>query len=136
MLERFMSNDKLHLDRRVPVFSNGQPMVNPFEKQNLQNPIGIGGILCKNRFFVKVIEFPVNANSEWAAESMYVMTIVPKSILNSQKARSKFVKSISSSGVGILVNIPTSDSTLKWGDTVRYSGGSDGLKAKFIEKVY
>ena len=80
-----MSNDKLHLDRRVPVFANGKPMLNPFVKQKFLNPVGSGGIIYENRFFVKVIEFPVPANSEWAAESMYVMAIVPKSIPNSQR---------------------------------------------------
>jgi hypothetical protein len=133
--------EKMHLDRRVPIFYNGAPMINPKDKEGqFFNPIDTGGIVVKMnddsaRIFAKVTEFPVSNDCPWAAESMYVLLdiIVPKSTTGEQLK--KLLEENMYSGTGILVNHPKFCCKVAYGDRIRFKGGSSGLKPIFDRKV-
>ena len=137
--------NQLHLDRRVPVWPNNLPMINPLlHSKNVFNPIGIGSICQQNSdgtldVFVKVIGFPTPKGSQYASESMYVFYDnkslgYPKKKASKKELR-KWLEIILFKGEGQLVNFPNECNVVKYGDRVIYGEGGEGIKAKFICKA-
>ena len=132
--------EKIHLDRRVPIFYDGSPMINPTDKEGqFFQPIDTGGIVVKMnddsvRIFVKVIQFPVSKDCQWGGESMYVLVdaIIPKSTPAEQL---QILLENMYDGTGILVNHPQFCTLVKYGDKIRFKGGSKGIKATFDSKI-
>ena len=134
------TNEKFHLDRRVPIFYDGSPMIHLYREGQFLNPIGTGGIVVRMhdssaRIFAKVTEFPVANDCQWAGESMYVLldVIVPKSIPGEQLQ--KFLEDHMFDGTGILVNHPRHCTLVKYGDRIHFKNGSKGVKAIFDSKI-
>jgi hypothetical protein len=133
--------EKMHLDRRVPIFYNGSSMINPYEYDGqFFNPIGTGGIVCRvnngsARIFAKITEFPVATDCQWAAESMYVLlnVIIPESTTAEQLQ--KLMEEHMYEGIGILVNHPQYCTVVKYGDRIRFKNGSYGIKAVFDSTI-
>jgi hypothetical protein len=135
--------EKMHLDRRVPIFPNGSSIINPYDDiftAQFFNPIGTGGIICRvsdgtARIFAKITEFPVATDCQWAAESMYVLlnVIIPESTTGEQLQ--KLMEEHMYEGIGILVNHPQYCTVVKYGDRIRFKNGSYGIKAVFDSKI-
>ena len=133
--------EKMHLDRRVPIFKNGTPMINnPYEKGKFFNPIDKGGMVIRMkdgtaRIFAKITEFPVSNDCQYAGESMYVLldVIVPK--LTSDEQLQILLDKHIHDGTGILVNHPKYCTAVKYGERIRFKNGSKGIKAIFDSKL-
>ena len=101
----------MHLDRRVPVWEDGTPIIDPSHACSF-NPIGLGCLMKMGKnglaaLFVKVIDFPVAKTSEYASESMYVMlqqSVVPLKENFTEDEAKKWCRMYLASGEGILVN--------------------------------
>ena len=134
-------SSKMHLDRRVPVFPDGAPIIDPSHACSF-NPIGLGCLMKMGKnglaaLFVKVIDFPVAKTSEYASESMYVMlqqSVVPLKENFTEDEAKKWCHMYLASGEGILVNFPTDCEIVEYGDLVCFGHGSFGKKAQFTGK--
>ena len=134
-------NEKMHLDRRVPIAFNGNPLFNPYDNGNqLFNPIGTGGVVVRTedgsaRIFAKITEFPVPEDCPWAAETMYVLldVTIPSSI--PAENLQNFLEKHMYFGSGILMNHPRHCRLVKHGDRIRFKGGSKGIKPIFDGKI-
>ena len=134
-------SSKMHLDRRVPVFPDGAPIIDPSHACSF-NPIGLGCLMKMGKnglaaLFVKVINFPVAKTSKYASESMYVMlnqSVVPLKENFTEDEAKKWCRMYLASGEGILVNFPTDCEIVEYGDLVCFGHGSFGKKAQFTGK--
>ena len=127
----------MHLDRRVPIFFDGSPMIDPNEEGQLFNPINTGGIVIRMKdgsalLFAKITEFPVPADCKWGGESLYVLLDVPKS---TGKQLQKLLEDHMYDGTGIVVNHPKYCTVVKYGDRIRFKNGSIGIKAIYDRKL-
>tara|TARA_B110000971_G_C19669985_1_gene346229 strand:- start:53 stop:469 length:417 start_codon:yes stop_codon:yes gene_type:complete len=132
--------EKMQLDRRVPIFYNGSPMVPPYEEGQLFNPIDTGGIVIRindgsARIFAKVTDFPVATDCEYAGESLYVLLEVVISESTTGEQLQKLMEEHMHDGTGILVNHPQYCTVVKYGDRIRFKNGSYGIKAVFDSKI-